>query len=259
MRDATAATARSPAPVRALREINVARLVPSILVENNLLFRNTVGGILFSGDPNPANQPLASIPFGRIINNTVFGNTAFNASQQPIAAPLGIGINVTENASPTVLNNIVSNLVTGISVDASSRTAGTVIGGTLYKGNTNDTNAGTGIGTFPIQLGLGEPLFVDPLADPLAGPRQRGNFYLANGSQAIDASVISVDDRPEMIIVADPSGIPPSPIFSPPLDLLANPRPGRSHGLAAVRGLGQPIPSPTAAPSSASTRSRSPT
>jgi len=109
---------------------------------------------------------------------------------------LGVGINVTENASPTVLNNIVSNLVTGINIDATSQARGTVLGATLYKGNTtNNTTGAIGLGTFPLTLGPGEPLFVDPLAsdqNPITGPRQRGNFYLANGSQAIDSSVISV-------------------------------------------------------------------
>jgi hypothetical protein len=210
-----------PGAVRNLRELNAARLAPSIVIENNLLFRNTVGGILFSGDATGGNVPLAAIPFGRILNNTIFGNTQILANGQAVPAPLGTGISVTQNASPTVINNIVSNLVTGVSIDASSQAAGTVLGATLYKGNTTDFTTGAiGVGTFPLQLGPGDPLFVDPLVLD----RNRGNFYLAPGSQAIDASVISLEDRPEMTKVAAPSGIAESPIFAPTSDLLGNPR-----------------------------------
>ena len=66
-----------------------------------------------------------------------------------------------------------------------------MIGGIVYQGN--DTNVNTtlqvGLGDFPLLLGLDDTLFVNP-----AG----GNFYLDEGSDAIDSSVDSLDDRPEI-------------------------------------------------------------
>ncbi len=53
------------------------------------------------------------------------------------------------------------------------------------------------------------PLFVDAA---------RGNFYLASGSQAIDSSLNRLDDRPEMVAVTSPLGIPPAPIVAPDRD-----------------------------------------
>ncbi|MCU0870776.1 MAG: pre-peptidase C-terminal domain-containing protein, partial [Pirellulaceae bacterium] len=76
-RDATDAT--YPGAVRNLSHVNTARLVPGVVITNNILPFNRVGGIRFAGDPGstagPAQQP-AAVPFGRIVNNTVFGGTA---------------------------------------------------------------------------------------------------------------------------------------------------------------------------------------
>ncbi len=56
--------------MRNLTEINSGGLVPGISLVNNLLAGNGLGGIQFSGDP--AGGPS---PFGRIVNNTIFGTT----------------------------------------------------------------------------------------------------------------------------------------------------------------------------------------
>jgi len=104
-------------PVRNLRELNQARLAPGVTVTNNVVAFNGAGGILFSGEVNTGTEQLASVPFGRIVNNTVYGGGTND-----------IGIRVENNAGPTLLNNIVAGLQTGISVDASSR-SNTVIAG----------------------------------------------------------------------------------------------------------------------------------
>jgi len=126
----------------------------------------------------------------------------------------GAGIVVDEFASPTLLNNIVSGLETGIVVDNTSQ--GTVIGGTVYHDNIANTSPGVDIGSFAIDFSdpaagfQGLPLFVDAAA---------GNFYLAEGSPAIDSSINALGDRPAMTTVREPLGISESPILSPEQDL----------------------------------------
>ena len=134
------------------------------------------------------------VPYGQLLNNTIYGGET----------PIGTGITVEQNASPTLLNNIVANTDNGILVDSSS--SSTVIGANLFQSNNNNGSTGSNA----ILLGPAAPLFVD--AD-------RGNFYLALGSQAIDSSLNRLDDRPAMVAVTSPLGIPPSPIVAPDRDL----------------------------------------
>jgi hypothetical protein len=141
---------------------------------------------------------LGAVPFGRIINNTIFGGLLAS----------GIGINVNENASPTLLNNVVANLLTGIQVDATSTS--TVIGGTAFHRNTSNT-VGTNVGTFPILIPQGTEIFVDPA---------NGNFIPIAGSPLIDSSINSLQDRPAMTTLMGPLGFAPSPILAPERDQL---------------------------------------
>jgi hypothetical protein len=195
-----------PGSAANLRELNTSRLAPGVVLENNLIVGSGLAGIKFSGDPNapipgpnpddpPTFVPLAVVPFGRILNNTIYGGGS------------GIGILVSDNASPTLLNNILSSLDIGVSVDATSAT--TVLGANLYQDNKQNT-VGTTLGSFPIVLTTGEPLFVNAPA---------GNFRLAAGSRAIDSSLNTLQDRPAMTTVLNPLGINPSPIIVPSYDL----------------------------------------
>ncbi|HEY2415129.1 MAG TPA: dockerin type I domain-containing protein, partial [Pirellulaceae bacterium] len=143
--------------------------------------------------------PLAAVPFGRIVNNTIYGgNTA-----------AGTGILVTNNAGPTLLNNIVANTATGISVDSTS-TATTVVGYTLYSGNLSNVPNGASTGSNPIVLNPGDPLFID-------APNQ--NFYPAPGSQAVDSALDTLADRFPLAAVKSSIGIPQSPIITPDHDI----------------------------------------
>jgi hypothetical protein len=187
-------TAPHAGPTRHLRERN--DIVPGTVIVNNVIFNNGSGGIRFSGNANAAAQELGAIPFGRIVNNTLF-NRGTN----------GIGIQVDERASPTLLNNIVSQFATGITVDASSQIAGTVVGGTVYKGNAVASTGVNNVGA--MFLTQTEPLFVDTTTN---------NFYLLPGSKAIDSSIDSLLDRAAMVTVRNPLGIPPSPILAPEKD-----------------------------------------
>ncbi|MFN0018362.1 MAG: choice-of-anchor L domain-containing protein [Pirellulaceae bacterium] len=198
-------------PVSNLREPNVQGLVPGVVVTNNTIYDNQQGGILFSGDGNLD----APVPFGRIINNTLVGQGGTIRNR----GFADIGISVTNNASPTLLNNVVVNYRQGISVDVSSRSAafggtsasGTILGGTLFQGNTANSNVGLGTGSddFPIVLNNTDALFVD---------FNLKNYYLKEGSQAIDSSIDTLLDRPALVTVTNPLGIAESPILAPDRD-----------------------------------------
>ena len=196
--------------VRQLDELNDEGLVPGVTVTNNLITYSGLGGIRFSGDTNGAGLPTAPVPFGRIINNTIVGIGG------TIMTDIGgndVGIQVDQNASPTLLNNIIANTAQGINIDPSSNT--TVIGGTLYKGNLSNTNYSGE--DFAISLADTDPLFVDPRLGV-------NNFYLEPGSQvnpnrAIDSSVSSLGERFEFNLVKEPIGIAPSPIIAPIRDV----------------------------------------
>ncbi len=189
-------------PPRNLREPNTNNWLPGIVISNNVIVQSGQGGILFSGDVPPgATSTVGPVPVGRIINNTIVGNPTNR---------VGVGIQVDQNASPTLLNNIVADLVTGISVDAGSQALGTVVGGTLYRNNgTNAATGAIGLGTFPISLTNADPLFVD---------QTRRNYYPAPLSQAIDSSIDSLSDRTGFITVRDPLGLGVSPITTPTVD-----------------------------------------
>ncbi len=187
-------------PVRNTQELNTARLTVGAVITNNLIFGNILGGINFAGDANNGSVQLASVPFGRIVNNTVYGVDGAD-----------IGINVADNAGPTILNNIVANTMIGINVDPSS-VPNTVLIATLFKDNASPTNVG--LSEFDIDLDdpaqVNRALFVDPSND---------NFNLAAGSLAIDSAIDSQGDRSDLIRVRNPLGLAESPILAPDRDI----------------------------------------
>ncbi len=190
-----------PGAVRNLFQFNQANITTGVVVMNNLIYGSTTGGIQFSGDTRSNNTQLAPVPFGRIVNNTIVG---------PGGA--GIGINVTDNAAPTLLNNIVASLDTGIRVDASSL-ARTVLSGNTFQTSTNTRNFGgslTNVGAFAQTLSAAQALFLDAT---------NRKYYLATGSLAIDSSVDQIQDRPDLTTVRDPLGISRSPIIAPLVDV----------------------------------------
>jgi len=174
--------------------LNSQRLLPGVNISNNVVSNYAGGGIRFEG--SGTGSPLGSVPFGRIVNNTLYGG----------ATPQGVGIAVADNAGPTIMNNIVANSVTGISVDSSSQ-ANTVVDTTVFQRNTGNL-AGIGA-TNTIALTNAQPLFVNPAA---------GNFYLAPLSPAIDSSRNSLSERSAVSSVKSPLGIPVSPIIAPAND-----------------------------------------
>ncbi|MCX7413819.1 MAG: Ig-like domain-containing protein [Planctomycetia bacterium] len=205
-----------PGVARNFRQLNNNRLVPGVVVVNNVISESGTGGILFSGDPNTGNVPTAAVPFGRIVNNTIYGGK--------IAA--GVGVTVTQNAGPTLLNNLFANLATGVSVDSSSQ-PNTVIGTSAYF-NTAAQVAGA---TQSQALSLPGNPFVN------ADGR---NFYLQAGSAAIDSSLNSLQDRNAFTVVTSPLGLPQSPVLAPDRDLFGQLRsddPGQTN----ASGLGSNV------------------
>jgi len=181
-----------------LPTLNNDRLAPGVVLMNNVVANYGQAGIRFSGDSQAGTNPLSVVPFGRIINNTIYGG----------AAATGIGIDVTDSASPTILNNIIANASNGIRIDASSATLSSppVVGANLFSGNTANGTTGSN----PIFLAATDPLFVNPA---------NRNFYLAAGSQAIDSSLNSLAERSAFKTTKNDVGIPDSPILAPDLDI----------------------------------------
>ncbi len=193
---------------------NGSRLVPGAVVVNNIVSTSGQAGILFSGDAFSGDGPLAAVPLGTIINNTIYGG----------ATAGGIGIQVTDNAAPTILNNVFANLATGVQVDGSSA-ASTVVGRSAYS-NTDTQVTGTAQSQ-PVVLS-GTP-FVNA-----AG----GNFYLRAGEPAIDSAIDALQDRSEFIAVTSALAIPPSTILAPATDVYGqlrgdDPTQGSQPGLGA--------------------------
>jgi hypothetical protein len=218
------------ATVRNLPTLSTDRLVPGVTVTDNVVSNSGVAGITFNGDPNTQTAsgqsvPLAAVPFGRIVNNTIYG----------AQSPFGAGIQVGVNAGPTLLNNIIANTGMGISVSPFSLGT-TVIGANLYANNTANASPGVTLGSNAIFLQPTDPLFKDPATR---------NFYLAPGSQAIDSSLNTLADRPTIAAVKSAVGIPQSPILAPDEDLYGqirvddpsqNPPPGLGQNIYKDRG-----------------------
>lgn len=190
-----------------LSKANTDRWAPAATIVNNLIVRGGQGGIHFSGE-NSATDPDGIVPFGRIINNTIVGSKASD-----------IGILVDDNASPTLLNNIVSHLGTGIRVaDVGSNT--TVVGGTIY----HDIAAGSQLtgpgapangGDDALTVAAGAPMFINAAKD---------NYYLAAGSLAVDSGIDSLEDRNHLKQVREPLDIAFSSILAPDRDLTGQKR-----------------------------------
>ena len=74
--------------------LNNAGLVPGAVVTNTVVANAGVAGIYFGGTADTANDANSVRPYGRLVNNTIYGGGS------------GIGIDVANNAAPTILNNV---------------------------------------------------------------------------------------------------------------------------------------------------------
>ena len=176
-----------------------------------------VAGIYFGGSADTANDADSVRSYGRLVNNTIYGGGS------------GIGIDVANNAAPTIMNNVFSELDTGVKVDSSSRlddagNVGTVIGTSAFY------LVGTEVAGTTQSLGL--TLTEDPFVN-----KARNNFYPASNSRIIDSSMNSLEDRPGFTVVKDAINIPDSPILAPQKDLYGLTR-DDDPDVASIPGLG---------------------
>ena len=206
----------NPGPVRNLAVLNNPGLVAGAVAVNNVIANPGRVGILFAGDAGRTDAPAGAVPFGRLVNNTIWGG-----------ASNGTGIEVRDNAAPTILNNLFANLSRGVTVDGSSGGSRTVIGASAYW---EVATAVTGANESSAIALFGNP-FVN------AGG---GNFYLVADSEAIDSSVNTLQERSDYMAVKSPLGIAPSPMIAPDSDLYGQLR-GDEPAVASAPGLGSNV------------------
>lgn len=132
------------------------------------------------------------------------------------------GIVVTNNAGPTLMNNILANLDLGVNVSSGPvdpntdavelSKAQTVLGGNAYYRNTQNANgtAESDLGVFNLLVNDSQPIFVNPV-DLIFSP-------LAN-VPTIDSSIDSLEDRASLATVRQAVGLPLVPVLAPIVDL----------------------------------------
>ncbi|MFO0913884.1 MAG: NF038122 family metalloprotease [Pirellulales bacterium] len=198
-------------------DITVYRTEDELFLEGATAVVGVTPGNWISTFVSPAQK--GAVNFGRIVNNTLAGRGGDLTDQREVTLPgeskpriindfKDTGILVEDNASPTILNNVVVNFEDGIAADNSSKTS--VIGGSLYQANVVNAR-NTTAGDFVIDLPDGAPLFID---------FANGNFYPAQLSRVIDSSINSLEDRPALVTVKEPHGIGRSPVLAPARDAL---------------------------------------
>ena len=164
----------------------------------------------------------------RVVQITGPGNTLTTNNNNDDGVLPETGILVSEESTPTLLNNVLSNTRNGV-VEAenqlsqnSPRTA--VVGANLFQHNLRGDWSVSRLGginpeeglaarpsnnDFNVRLGNSEPLFVNA---------PDGNLFPAELARSIDSSVDSLEDRPQFIHVKAPMGIANSPILAPERD-----------------------------------------
>jgi hypothetical protein len=190
-----------------LPTLGTQQLVSGVTVRNNVVVSSGQNGILFSG--TPANDIATSVPYFRILNNTLVANP--------------VGIKVVNNASPSILNNIITqSSAAGIAMDPESVAKGPILLANVFQKNATNISA-PGLSVNPADntaLGDSDPLFVNAAT---------GNFYLAANSAAIGTSINSLDERAVVKAVNAPLAIPASTILAPDTDVLGQVRSDQSN------------------------------
>ena len=187
-----------------------ASAVPGVVLVNNIIAGFGTAGIAINGDSS-ITGPTAAVPFARVVNNTIYGSLL----------QTGIGIVVGDNASPTIINNIIANTATAIQT---SSKASAVLVGELYSNNkanrtiqdaTTQAIAAGDNGAQSLIQAPTDQIFVNPTT---------GNFYLRPGTKsspnlAIDSAVDVLGDRADLAALRASLGMGASSILAPDKDI----------------------------------------
>ena len=158
-------------------------------------------GMVVTGTGIPADTRIQSVDSATQVTLTRAA-TANGANVSLTYAFRTDGVQVTDNAAPTLLNNVFAQLATGISVDGTS--GRTVAGFSAF---------------FQTQVpGMTDKWTQLLAADPFVNAA-RGNFYPTAKSPIIDSALDVLQDRAEYLAVTQPLGLPESPIIAPSRDL----------------------------------------
>ena len=133
---------------------------------------------------------------------------AISSASVEAYTPSGIGIELTGNAAPVLLNNIISNSDVGVELDPTYEVP--LLGGNSYYRNTQNVTTDGSVGQFAQELADAEVIFVG--APTLV-------FAPAANASIIDSSIDSLEDRASLTAVKNPLGLPPSPIIAPRFDV----------------------------------------
>jgi hypothetical protein len=183
-----------------------ANLTTGAAITNNVVSFFGGAGIRYSGDANIGAVPDAAVPMGKIINNTLYGGPTQS----------GTGVVVSNNASPTLINNVIVNTATSINIDVSSgtQTSKPVVQRTLTQNAGGSVNNGV---TFSntVTVPLSTTLFIDPASS---------NFYPDAGSVLVPNPII--DSSLNVVAERDPAyrqvrlglGLPQQDMFAPEFD-----------------------------------------
>ncbi|QDT09690.1 tandem-95 repeat protein [Planctomycetes bacterium K23_9] len=188
-------------------QTNADRLVPGIVITNNVVVGSGTG-IRFAGETT--SNPQRPVPFGRIVNNTLSG-----------VSRSGTGVEIAGIASPTLMNNLFTDLGTSIvnnSTAVANSSEAPIIRSNFFQSNNNDPNLGTAF----IDAGNTGSPFVD------AANR---NYYPVDGSAAIDSGQDNEQDRADYKTFKVELGIPESAIIAPTRDV---------YGQLRIDGSGSP-------------------
>jgi titin len=180
-------------------------------------------GMVVTGTGIPADTRIASIDSSTQVTLTRPATAAGTGVALTFAFRT-VGVQVTDNAAPTLLNNVFASLATGIEVDATSA-AGTVVGFSAFS----DTKT----------VGVAGQNAVTLATDPFVNAA-RGNFYPVAKAPIIDTALDVLQDRPAYVAVTQPLGLPQSPIIAPSRDLFGQLR-SDDPGQASPPGLGSNV------------------
>ncbi|WP_218934549.1 GEVED domain-containing protein [Rosistilla ulvae] len=125
----------------------------------------------------------------------------------------GTGIELSNGVSPTLLNNVFVNNRTAIDAAANNvPDHPVVLGANTFQANTFNLND-------PSQTLLDNVLarFVDASTNLFVSPTE-SIFIPSQGSDLIDSSINSLDDRPQLQIVRETVGLLASPVLAPNFD-----------------------------------------